>query len=228
MSRGLSLPATPSVLSDLEPRQGRLGHAAIVIDRDGRSSLAKMLLIGDSLLGDEKRLGGLVRAALGLSTQAPPARAGWSRSNRRVVLPIHQCPQRLPGQGRYRRQRPDAHIDELPVSATRSLSISSHRAARGEQLAGVQLLDILTQHQHREAGPGGASPDRRPAGLRRWSAAVARRGSPPGRATAASRRVRPSLPNAATTTAVCPQQPGQPVPEEDVVLGDNHCMGSPR
>ena len=129
----------------------------------GRSSLAKMLLMclatAFSVTKSAARDRG-VGPALGHQRQHLLL-AGGEAVQRLVALPGHHRGHDLRVEDGATRQHPAHAVDELPHVGDPVLEqVADGPCAAGQQLAGVELLDVLRQHQHREAGPAHAHGDR--------------------------------------------------------------------
>ena len=104
---------------------------------------------------------------------------------------------------------------------------SAFRVAAGEQLAGIELLDVLREHQHREPGSGGPRLDGRPQALvgeRRREAYVDDSGVGLGVAERAL-ELGQVVDRGEDLEALGLQQLGQSGAEEGVVFGEDDAHG---
>jgi len=111
-------------------------------------------VLADRLLGDEQPLRdrgvgpalGHQRQHLALSRGQPGHRLG-------AGVPHHQLLHHLGIEhGAARRHRADRRGERLVVEHAVLQQVADAAGLVGQQLAGVQLLHVLGQHQHRQAG----------------------------------------------------------------------------
>ena len=148
--------------SQTEVGQHRL-HPPVDLQVDRQVELGEdaVDVLGHGLLGDVE--GGRdrgVRPALGHQRQHLPL-AGGEPVQRLVALPGHHRGDHLGVEHRAALQHPAYAVDELAHVGDPVLEqVADRTLAAGQQLAGVELLDVLRQHQHREPGPLRAHGDR--------------------------------------------------------------------
>ena len=156
---------------------------------------------------------------------------GVSRSTRLVAAPGHDRGDHLGVEDRAAGGDAAYAVDELGDVGDPVLEQVADRAlAAGEQLAGVEVLDVLREHHHREAGSGRAGRDRGPqalVGVRRRQAYVDHGGLGVG-VLAARGEVGGVVDRGQDREAVRLEQLDQAGPEEGVVFGEDKSHGTSR